>query len=278
MLHHQMHQIQTQPFIDPILILKDHIRNRKKIEKQGNYLIFEGGAKLRIDTPTAFIQSQSDKKQYTLGSLWFYLKHRDDPLSVYKTELQKEKIDTVVGIDKDPIIDYFINDNEDVKIFDEELKEKTYIYIGKKKHPSESLEKALDDENRRKENVAKDLDKIDGYKQQNMIKRPRVEDLDPNLRIMQYIYHKQKHSLNRNSSLRPMGSLIGFDFLFPLCRKTFTNNKKSKDSGIESQSFLDELASGEDLGGNKAIIIVPQSYHLGNLTMENARQFLVDAQ
>jgi hypothetical protein len=63
-------------------------------------LIFSNGVKLRLETPTAFIQSQTDKKQYTLGSLWFYLKHRDDPLSVYKAELQKEKIDTVVGVDK----------------------------------------------------------------------------------------------------------------------------------------------------------------------------------
>jgi hypothetical protein len=85
--------------IDPILLLKEHIKQEKKIEKQGSNLIFSDGMKLKVDTPTAFIQSQNGK-QYTLGSLWFYLKHRNDPLSVYKTELQKEKIETVIGIDK----------------------------------------------------------------------------------------------------------------------------------------------------------------------------------
>lgn len=89
--------------IDPILILKEHIQQRKKIEKQGHNLVFSDGIRLKIDTPTAFIQSQTDKKQYTLGSLWFYLKHRNDPLHVYKSELQKERIDTVVGIDKGKI-------------------------------------------------------------------------------------------------------------------------------------------------------------------------------
>ncbi len=90
-----------QSTVDPIFVLKEHIQQGRKIEKQGNSLIFCDGLKMRLDAPTAFIQSQTEpKKQYTLGSLWFYLKHRNDPLSVYKTELQKEKIDTVVGIDK----------------------------------------------------------------------------------------------------------------------------------------------------------------------------------
>ena len=86
--------------IDPIILLKEHIKENKKIDKHGDYLIFSDGMKLNLNTPTAFIQSSSEKKQYTLGSLWFYLKHRNDPLSVYKTELQKERIETVVGIDK----------------------------------------------------------------------------------------------------------------------------------------------------------------------------------
>ena len=86
--------------IDPIILLKEHVNQNKKIEKHGEYLIFSDGMKLKLSAPTAFLQSSSDKKQYTLGSLWFYLKHRNDPLSVYKTELQKERIETVVGIDK----------------------------------------------------------------------------------------------------------------------------------------------------------------------------------
>jgi hypothetical protein len=86
--------------IDPIVLLKEHIREEKRIEKHGDNLIFSNGMKIKCNTPTAFLQSSSEKKQYTLGSLWFYLKHRNDPLPVYKTELQKERIETVVGIDK----------------------------------------------------------------------------------------------------------------------------------------------------------------------------------
>lgn len=85
--------------VDPILILKEHIAQNKNIEKQGSYLIFNEGIKLRLDTPTAVLQSQTNK-QYSLGSLWFYLKHRNDQLSTYIKESQKERIDTVVSLDK----------------------------------------------------------------------------------------------------------------------------------------------------------------------------------
>lgn len=88
--------------IDPILLLKDHFSNNKKIEKQGNTLAFEDGTKLKIDTPTAVVQAQT-KKQYTLGSLWLYLLHRNDKLAAYIKECQKERIDTVNGIDKGKI-------------------------------------------------------------------------------------------------------------------------------------------------------------------------------
>jgi hypothetical protein len=87
------------PSVDPILLLKDHIQNNKKIERTGSYLIFSDGTKMKIDTPTAVVQSQTNK-QYTIGSLWFYLKHRNDPLPTYIKECQKEKIDTIVSLDK----------------------------------------------------------------------------------------------------------------------------------------------------------------------------------
>ncbi len=85
--------------IDPIVILRDHFQNNKKIEKQGNLLQFSDGIKLKIETPTAFTQSQGNK-QYTLGSLYYFLKHRSDPLAVYRKEITREKIETVIGVDK----------------------------------------------------------------------------------------------------------------------------------------------------------------------------------
>lgn len=37
-----------------------------------------------------------------------YLKNRNDPLIVYKTELQEERVETVVGIDKGNIFHLLI--------------------------------------------------------------------------------------------------------------------------------------------------------------------------
>jgi hypothetical protein len=85
--------------IDPLILLKEHIQQNRKVERQGPYLLFSDGVKLKLDLPTACIQSQSNK-QYTLGSLYYYLKHRTDPLATYIKEIQKEKIDTVAGMDK----------------------------------------------------------------------------------------------------------------------------------------------------------------------------------
>jgi hypothetical protein len=85
--------------IDPLIVLKDHIQNNKKIDKQGQYLIFSDDVKLKLDTPTACTQTMSNK-QYTLGSLWFYLKNRTIPLATYIKECQKEKIDTISSMDK----------------------------------------------------------------------------------------------------------------------------------------------------------------------------------
>jgi hypothetical protein len=144
---------------------------------------------------------------------------------------------------------------------------------------TENIEKVMDEEYKKscKGESMNNSQNMESMKYKNPVKKPRMEDLDPNLQIMDYIYTRQKHSLNRNSVLRPMAQLIGFESLLSLCRKTFTNNKKYKDSHIETLSFLDELISGEDLGGNKAIIIVPPTYHQGGLSIDNARQFIVDA-
>ena len=38
--------------IDPLQILREHITQKKKIEKNGNYLIFDNKIKLKLDIPT----------------------------------------------------------------------------------------------------------------------------------------------------------------------------------------------------------------------------------
>ena len=95
---------------------------------------------------------------------------------------------------------------------------------------------------------------------------------------MDYIYNKQKNTLNRNFLLRPMGlTPISFDTLLPICKRTFSGNTNGKINQSGSLSFLEELSIIDDLKGNKAIIVVPESKYPGNLSEENARQFLVDS-
>lgn len=148
------------------------------------------------------------------------------------------------------------------------------IFLGKKKAPAENLEKSLEKEHQKEINTTNPQNLEKGSK----LKKPRLEDLDPNLRILDYIYTKQKHSLNRNSILRPMTTnLTSFENLLSTCRRTFTNLNKSNSKHLETLSFLDELVSADDLKGSRAIIIVPASFYPGNLCLENAKRFLQDA-
>jgi hypothetical protein len=268
--------------IDPLLLLRDHIQQGKKITKQNNNLIFSDNIKLKVDTPTACLQSQS-KKQYTLGSLWLYLKHRDDALTVYIKESNKEGIDTVKSLDKDNINDFFIKNVDDVEIIDQDLRPKTLIFLGKKKH-GESFEKVLAEEYKSSMITNTNSTEIpDGVKSLGNTqelklpgKKPRLEEMDPNLRVMDFIYSREKKSLNRNSILRPLNNLTSFENLLVLCKQIFTKNK-SDTRHNETMSFLDELISGDDLKGNKAIIVVPSTYYPGNINIENAKQFLLNA-
>ena len=178
----------------------------------------------------------------------------------------------------DSIIDFFINDINDVKIIDEDLRQQTLIFIGKKKQSSEPLEKIME---REQKNFYTQTSESKGDQSKESLDKKKKSflcNLEPELRIMDYIYSKQKHSLNRNFLLRPMGmNPISFENLLPLCKRTFTINKKGSSRPNETLSFLDELSLIDDLKGNKAIIIVPESKYPGNLTMENAKQFFVNS-
>lgn len=115
----------------------------------------------------------------------------------------------------------------------------------------------------------------DSYKRQKL---KAYEDLDPNLKIMDFIYSKEKKSLNRNSILRSFNYSIGFEGLIAQTKKVFEKSKQGDKIRTETMSFLDELAGGESLKDNKAIIIVPASFFPGNICIDNAKQFLVDSQ
>lgn len=86
--------------IDPLLILRDHFTQNKKIERKAQYLLFSNKIKLKIDTPTACKKTQIIGKQYTLGSIWLYLINKDDTLPSYLNKANKEKIETISLNDK----------------------------------------------------------------------------------------------------------------------------------------------------------------------------------
>jgi hypothetical protein len=85
--------------VDPLLILREHIQQNKKIERKGGYLYFSNGIKLKLETPTACKQQHSEK-QYTIGSIWMYLINKDDSLVSYMNKANKEKIETISLKDK----------------------------------------------------------------------------------------------------------------------------------------------------------------------------------
>src|SRR5690606_6878064 len=132
----------------------------------------------------------------------------------------------------------------------------TLVFLGKKKQ-GENFEKMMEEEYKanQKEKTEGDQSKL----VRDPRKRPRLEELDPNLRVMDYIYTREKKSLNRNSILKPMSNPSSFESLLVLCKKIFTRTNGEQRTN-EMMSFLDELCTADDLRGNKAIIIVPSTY------------------
>ena len=256
--------------IDPLLYLRDNIQQNKIINRDKDYLVFEDGTRLPITTPTALIQN-TNQTQYNLGSLWFYLKHREDSLAVYHRECFNQGMQFVIGLDKEKIADYFLR-NVDIDLIDNDLRPKTFIYLGKKKK-GESFSELYKNENN-ENNINLNENK---KKQETKFKNRKKEELsDPKLLIMDYIYLNEKKSLNHNSMLKPVDNIQSYENLLTFCKKIFL-----KDGNVshhhETLTFLDELLNSDDLQGNKAIIVVPTSFVEGNLSCENAKEFLCNA-
>jgi len=147
--------------IDPLEYLRKNIQKNKKIVRDEDYLLFEDGIKLPLYKQTALLSKQKTKedeenKHYTLGSLWLFLKFKEEKLSLtdYLREAQKQDIEPVVGTDKDKIIDFFKNSNDNVDILDNEIRPKTLITLGKKKK-GDSLEELYKDKSNKNEESKK---------------------------------------------------------------------------------------------------------------------------
>ena len=248
--------------IDPLDYLRKNIKQNKNIIREGDNLIFEDGVKLPLNVSTALMSANHKEKHYTLGSLWLYLKFKEN-LKDYITETQKQKIEFVESIDREKIIDFFIKDMDNINILDNEIRPKTLITLGKKTKGTH-LDIYYKDKNLKPEDAKKKL----------MIKQQELKD--KNLCIMDYIYSHEKKSLNRNSLMKPPENNLSFEHLLSMTKKIFTSEGGLKEQE-EAKSFLDELIeNSEGLGTSKLIIVVPSSFNEGNICDKNAKAFLHD--
>ena len=248
--------------IDPLDYLRKNIKQNKNIIREGDNLIFEDGVKLPLNVSTALMSANHKEKHYTLGSLWLYLKFKEN-LKDYITETQKQKIEFVESIDREKIIDFFIKDMDNINILDNEIRPKTLITLGKKTKGTH-LDIYYKDKNLKPEDAKKKL----------MMKQQELKD--KNLCIMDYIYSHEKKSLNRNSLMKPPENNLSFEHLLSMTKKIFTSEGGLKEQE-EAKSFLDELIeNSEGLGTSKLIIVVPSSFNEGNICDKNAKAFLHD--
>ena len=255
--------------IDPLDYLRKNIQKSKKIIREGDNLVFEDGIKLPLEQQTALTsQPKSNKeKHYTLGSLWLFLKFKEEKITDYIKETQKQGVEPVEGIDKEKIINFFIKNIDDVDILDNEYRPKTLVTLGKKTKRDNIDDLYKDRNNKNEDNKKKE-------KYLNLLKQRDDELKDVNLSIMDYIYSHEKKSLNRNSLMKPPENYLSFENLLGITKKIFTQEGGLKERQ-EAKSFLDELIeNNEGLGTSKLIIVVPSTFNEGNLCKKNAKEFL----
>ena len=254
--------------IDPLEYLRKNIQKNKKIIREGNNLVFEDGIKLPLDQQTALFSQTKDKgdNHFTLGSLWLFLKFKEEKIIDYIRETKELGVEPVAGSYKDGVIDFFIKNIDDVDILDNEIRPKTLISLGNKRK-RESLEELSKDKLNRNE---------DNKKKEKYLKQREDELKNEKLAIMDFIYRNEKKSLNRNSLMKPPENCLSFENLMGLAKKIFSQEGGLKERQ-ETKSFLEELIeSNEGLGMSKLIIVVPPIFNEGNLCDKNAKAFLND--
>ena len=243
--------------IDPLDYLRKNIKQSKNIIREGDNLIFEDGVKLPLNAQSALMSANHKEKHYTLGSLWLFLKFKEN-LKDYMTEAHSQKIEFIEPLDREKIIEFFIKDMDNIDILDNEIRPKTLITLGKKTKGTH-LDIFYKNKNAKPEDAKK--------KEKYMLMQKQQELKDKNLCIMDYI---------RNSLMKPPENNLSFEFLLNMTRKIFTSEGGLKEQE-EAKSFLDELIeSSEGLGTSKLIIVVPPSFTEGNLCEKNAKAFLHD--
>ena len=203
----------------PEFILREQISNLSNIIKKDNLIVFPNNLSFDSNKSLPFFQ-KSVNKFYTLGSIWFFLKNKDLP--DYIKLSKKEGFEPVSSMDKKHLIDFFINGNNEVSIYDKNK----YIEAYEKEESKKDVIKTLNNNDNTKLDLNEDHDKL----------------------MIQYLSTKEVSKLNRNSLIRQ--HMVKFDYLLSLSRKTFckdrlTEQLKGNSDAKVKTSFFEELVSEE---------------------------------
>lgn len=207
----------------PEFILREQISNINNIVKKDKLIIFPNNLSFEANKLLPFFQ-KSVNKFYTLGSIWFYLKNKDQTIPNYINLCKKEGFDPVSSLDKIALLDFFINGKNEVSIYDKNK----YIEVYEKEESNKKDENKLSNSNT--DNTKLDLN----------------EDHDK--LMIQYLNTKEVSKMNRNSLIR--NHMVKFDYLLSLSRKTFCRDrlteqlKGTSDVKVKT-SFFEELVSEE---------------------------------
>lgn len=110
---------------DPLSLLRDYVTNSKKIDCVGGNLYF-GNVKINLQHPTAW-KPKTSGKQYSIGSLWFFLQNREADIRTYVKDCTKLGLEIVSRPDYNEIVSYFTGEIETSDAIDEELRMSTLI-------------------------------------------------------------------------------------------------------------------------------------------------------
>jgi hypothetical protein len=110
---------------DPISLLKDYVSNSKKIDSVNGKLYFNN-LEIPLNHLTAWKPKQSGK-QYSIGSLWFFLQNYQLNKGDYARASSKAGVEMVSIPDRSEVLAYFTGEKDTTDSIDEELRASTLI-------------------------------------------------------------------------------------------------------------------------------------------------------
>lgn len=110
---------------DPINLLRDYTTSNKKIDLVGGKLYFNN-LEIPMNHETAW-KSPHSNKQYSIGSIWFFLQNHQIEFKEYAKGCTKNQIEMVSRPDKSEILAYFQGEIEHSNCIDEEVRPSTLV-------------------------------------------------------------------------------------------------------------------------------------------------------